>query len=216
MAACSVTAAFAQLEGKRFVSATAGIDFSRQNDDEYPASAQYGYNFSANLGKFKTATKASGWNLSTSLSGQKDVQYRWGDAESLQGITGVGAGLGYFWQHYKHFSDKFGIFGGPQVNVAYAYSKQLESNSNGYFERKKHTISPQFGISAGAYYALSERWWLTASLGFVDLIYLSYTRENAESLQTGETFSGNSFSYKLTPNLALPSVSLGLRYFFKN
>ena len=216
LTACSISVVFGQLEGKRFVSATAGINFSNVNQDNAPSSHNYGYDVMAGFGKFKTATRASGWNLNTSLSGQKSIQYRDGDTESLKGITGVGFGAGYFWQYYKHFSDKFGIFGGPHVNVQYSYSKLLENQSSDNLEHKRHHISPQFGFSAGAYYTLSDRWWLTASLGYANLLFVSYTVDNAKSLPKNATNKDRTFDYKLSPNLTLPSVSLGLRYFFKD
>ncbi|WP_353721597.1 hypothetical protein [Dyadobacter sp. 676] len=214
--ACSITVSFGQLEGRKFISASAGLNFSNDNQDDIPSSHNYGYDLNVNLGKFKTAGKASGWNISTSLKGEKNVQYRDGTSRSLEGITGFGVGIGYFWQYYKHFSDKFGIFGGPHVNVLYSYAKSLESQSTDILEHKNHQISPQFGLSAGAYYALNDRWWLTGSLGFIDLLYVSYTIDNGESLVYDGTNKNRTFNYKLSPNLALPSVSLGLRYFFKD
>jgi hypothetical protein len=214
--ACSITTTFGQFEGKKFVSASAGINFSGQEQDDVPSENNYGYNFDASFGKFKTNNKASGWNVSTSLTGGKDIQYRDGDTESLKGITGFGIGTGYFWQYYKHFSDKFGIFGGPHVNVLYSYAKLYENQSSDNLEHKQHQISPQFGLSAGAYYTLNNRWWLTASVGYIDLFYVSYMVDDAVSLSTGNKTKNTTFDYKISPNLTLPSVSLGLRYFFKD
>jgi len=214
--ACSITIGFAQLEGKKFVSATVGLNFNNNNQDDYPTATNYGYNIDASFGKFKTANKASGFNIGTSLYGQKATVYTDGTREKFEGITGFGVNTGYFWQRYKHFSDKFGIFGGPHVNVFYSYSKLLPNQSSDNLLHRQHHISPQFGVSAGAYYALNERWWLTASLGFVNLLYVSYTIDKGEPWRTGNTTKSKTFDYKLSPNLTLPSVSLGLRYFFKD
>ncbi|WP_342086994.1 hypothetical protein [Dyadobacter sp. OTU695] len=213
LVAISINATFAQYEGKRFVSATAGINFSNQNPSEFPSTNGYGYNFYAGFGKFRTANRASGWNLSSSLGGGKSIIYNNGKTDINSGLTGFGVGTGYFWQYYKHFNDKLGIFGGPNINALYDYGKSYGS-PNADSEQRSNNFSLQFGVSAGAYYALNESWWLTASLGFGNLI--STTASFAKTKSTTETTRNNTFDYKLSPTITVPSVGLGLRYFFKD
>lgn len=215
LVACSITAAFAQYEGKRFVSATAGINFSTDNPDRSASSNGYGYNLNASFGKFKTQNMARGWNLGTSLGGGKSAVYTNSNRERDSGIKQFGASAGYFWQYYKHFSDKFGVFGGPGIDVTYSYAKTYDT-SNGVTEQRAHTFTLPFSVSAGAYYTLNERWWLTGSLGFADLFSVGYTTSKSENLDTGFKSDYNTFNYKLSPTITLPSVSLGLRYFFRD
>lgn len=213
LVAVSVTAALGQYEGKRFVSATAEVNFANQNPSESHSTNGYGYNFNAGFGKFHTANKARGWNLSSSLGGGKNIIYNNGQADINSGLTGFGVGAGYFWQYYKHFNDKLGIFGGPNINALYNYGKTYGS-PNADSEQRSNSFSLQFGVSAGAYYALNERWWLTASLGFGNLV--STMAAFAKTKNTTETVRNNTFEYQLSPKITLPSVGLGLRYFFKD
>jgi hypothetical protein len=212
---CTITAAFAQYEGKRFVSANAGVSFSNNNPDEYPSTNGYGYNFDASFGKFKTSNMARGWSLSSSLSGAKNFSYYNGDTQIRDGLTGFGVGAGYFWQYYKHFNDKFGIFGGPNIGISYSYGKTYGS-PNADSEQRTNSFSLPFSVSGGAYYTLNERWWLTASLGFANLFSVGYTVAKTENQLSTDTFESKAFEYKFSPTIALPSVSLGLRYFFRN
>lgn len=211
---CSITATLAQYEGKRFISASAGISFSNQNPEQSSASNTYGYNFNAQLGKFKTQTMARGWNLGTSLGGGKNNFYVNGTA-SDRGITQFGANAGYFWQYYKHFNDKFGVFGGPNLDVSYNYTKTYET-SNGVSEKRTNTFSLPFGVSAGAYYTLSERWWLTGSLGFADLLSVGYSFGKTENIDRITNLKSSVFNYEFSPTITFPSVSLGIRYVFRN
>lgn len=212
LVAFTITATFAQYEGKRFVSATAGVNFSNQNPEDYPVTNSYGYDFNASFGKFRTSNMAHGWNLSTSLSGGKSFVNNNGDTKTRSGLTGFGAGVGYFWQYYKHFNDKFGIFGGPNIDVSYSYGKTYNSGS----EQLTNNFSLPLGVSAGAYYTLNERWWLTASLGFADLVSVSYSFSEIKGPNNVDAVKQNAFEYGFSPTITFPSVSLGIRYFFRN
>lgn len=211
LVAFTITATFAQYEGKRFVSATAGVNFSNQNPEDYPSTNGYGYNFNASLGKFRTSNMARGWNLSSSLSGGKSFVSNNGDTQTRTGLTGFGVGVGYFWQYYKHFN-KFGIFGGPNIDVLYSYGKAYNSGS----EQLTNSFSLPFGVSGGAYYTLNERWWLTASLGFADLVSVSYSFTEINGPNNVDAIKQNAFQYKFSPTITFPSVSLGIRYFFRD
>jgi hypothetical protein len=213
--ACSITGALAQYEGRRFVSASAGINFGTQKQDGYPSTNGYGYNFNAGFGKFKTQNMARGWSVGSVLAGGKSGIFRNGENETDSGISQFGANVGYFWQYYKHFNDKFGVFGGPNIGVAYNYTRGYDT-SNGVTETKNQTFTLPFSLSAGAYYTLNERWWITGSLGFSDLFMVGYTHIDVENLDLKTGSNSNVFTYKFTPSINFPSVSLGLRYFFKN
>jgi hypothetical protein len=71
--AISNSAVFAQMDGKRFISGSLSVGLGSTNPKENPSSNSYGYNIDIGLGKFKTNTRASGWNLSTSLAGRQEV-----------------------------------------------------------------------------------------------------------------------------------------------
>lgn len=214
LVAFTMTATFAQFEGKRFVSATAGVNFANHNPDSYPRTNNYGYNFNASFGKFQTSNMARGLNVSSFLSGGRSFVSNNGETQTREGITDFGVGVGYFWQYYKHFNDKFGIFGGPNIDVMYSYGKSYGTPSSGS-EQQGHSFSLPFGVSGGAYYTLNERWWLTASLGFANLVSVGYSFSEIESPNT-DLVKHNAFEYKFSPTITFPSVSLGIRYFFRD
>lgn len=212
----SISTAFGQLEGKRFISGSAGVGFNNRNPVNNRAEHSYSYNLNIGLGKFKTATKTGEWTIISSLGGGKnylDVPPR---SIVRKGIGSFAIGGGYSWNYYKHFSDKFGIYGGPGLTMRYAYVKQTDSQGENVYEQKSNEVTVAFQLAAGAYYALNERWWLTGSLGFSNPAFVSYVFGKAESL-TSDTESKNSgFHYQFSPAFNFPSVGLGLRYFFKD
>ena len=117
---------------------------------------------------------------------------------------------------YKHFSDKFGIFGGPGLNLVYGFGKSITNPGSAYYETKSNQISFNLEVGAGAYYVLNERWWLTGSLAFSNPLYLSYKFGKSEPFEPGPHIDNSGFEYKLSPDFNFPSVGLGLRYFFKD
>lgn len=213
---CPASAALAQLEGKRFISGGVSTSFSASNPETGKSTNNYNYGINLGLGKFKTATRAGEWSILSDLSGSKQNFAIPGDTITISRINAFGIGTGYRWSFYKHFNDKIGVFGGPGVSVRYAYSKQVQSNGEQLFDSKSNEIAASLGLSAGAYYVLNERWWLTASLAFSSPVYLSYSFGRTESRTTGEGYDGNGLKYQLSPTFNFPSVGLGLRYFFKD
>jgi opacity protein-like surface antigen len=218
--AISNGAVFAQMDGKRFISGSLSVGLGSTNPKENPSSNSYGYNIDIGLGKFKTNTRASGWNLSTSLAGGKRSVTATRAPLTVEGINGIGVGVGHFWQYYKHFNEKFGIYGGPQVNLNYNYGKATNVQSDGtvaeIYEVKQNSIALSLGLEAGAYYKLNERWWLLASLGFSQPFAAKYTLENTVKLPDSDQLTRHNFTYGFYPAINFPSVGLGLRYFFKD
>lgn len=212
----SVSAAFGQLEGKRFISGSAGVGFNNQNPDAGSASHGYSYDIHLGFGKFKTATKTGEWRIISSLGGGKGNYYISNEPVTLKGIHSFSLGTGYYWNFYKHFSDKFGIFGGPGLTLDYGFNKQVTNAGTVFYETKSNRVSFSFQIGAGAYYVLSERWWLTGSLGFSNPIYLAYNFGESSPFTPGPNSDNSGFEYKLNPSFNFPSVGLGLRYFFKD
>lgn len=212
--------AHAQLAGKRFISGSAGINFSNQNPSQATSSNNYGYNFNINLGKFKTDTRVSGWTLSNSLGGKKDKYYTYNNGGSISndrsGINNVGFGLGKFWHFYKHFNDKIGIFGGPTITLGYLHTKDFSTSGNGQtlMEKKTNKISVSFGLNAGLYYKLSEKWWLTGSLAFSDPFNVGYSFINSKSENQSYSGKAKQLTYAFSPVFTFPSVGLGLNYFY--
>jgi len=211
----SVSTAFGQLEGKRFISGNAGLGFYNQ-DSEPNKSNGYSYNVSIGLGKFKTNTKTGEWLIVSSLIGGKQNYDLPNESVDRSGISSFSLGTGYTWNFYKHFSDKFGVFGGPGLILDYSFGKSITSPGSVYYETKSNQISFNLQVGAGAYYVLSERWWLTGSLAFSNPVYLSYKFGNSTPFEPGAKIDNSGFEYKLTPTFNFPSVGLGLRYFFKD
>lgn len=212
--------AHAQLEGKRFISGSAGINFSNQNPSLATSSNNYGYNFNINLGKFKTDTRVSGWSLSNSLGGKKANYYTNNNGESIiidkSGINNVGFGLGKFWHFYKHFNDKLGIFGGPDINLGYLHAKEFSalSNSHELLETQTSKISLSFGLNAGLYYKLSEKWWVSGSLAFSNPFNVGYAFTKGEVGDQSHGRKTKELTYAFSPSFTFPSVGFGLRYFY--
>ena len=212
----SVSTAFGQLEGKRFISGNAGVGFSNQDSEYNRSSTGYSYNVSLGLGKFKTSTKTGEWLIVSSLIGGKQNYDLPNESVNWNGITSFSLGTGYAWNFYKHFSDKFGIFGGPGLSLVYSFGKSLTNPGSIYYETKSNQVSFNLQLGAGAYYVLSERWWLTGSLAFSNPVYLSYKFGKSKPFDPGPNVDNSGFEYKLAPDFTFPSVGLGLRYFFKD
>jgi hypothetical protein len=212
----SVSTAFAQLEGKRFISGSAGLGFNNRNPVNNRSEHGYSYNFNIGLGKFKTATKTGEWTILSSLGGGKNYLDIPTQSIIRKGIGSFAIGGGYTWNYYKHFSDKFGVFGGPGLTLRYAYSKITDSSGENIYEQKSNEVAVSFQLAAGAYYALNERWWLIGSLAFSNPATVSYVFGKAESLTSDAESKNSGFHYKFSPSLNFPSVGLGLRYFFKD
>ena len=213
----------AQFEGKQFVSGSAGLNFGNTNPSTAKATNGYGYNFNVDIGKFKTNTKAVGWRISSSLGGGKSIYNLYNNGSLTEyekdGIKSFSAGVGRFWQFYKQFNDKIGIFGGPNVDLSFSNSRQYETSSdaNFLFENKANTISISAGLSAGLYYRFSEKWWVNASLAFASPFSVGYSflHSNVESQNEGNLPNDSGqLNYSFSPTLTFPSVGFGLRYFY--
>ncbi|GGH38571.1 outer membrane beta-barrel protein [Dyadobacter endophyticus] len=214
---CVSGGAFAQYEGKRFLTGSLSLDFNNTNPDISKATHSYGYNVSTGIGRFKSNTRANVWNLSTSLrAGKGYLTDNSGETTTISGISSVGFGVGHAWQFYKHFNDKVGVFASLGPDLSYLYGKQRENNENYSWDVKSHAFSLSLGVSAGAYYRLDERWWLTASIGFAQPVAVQFTRRNTQERATGARSHSNQLNYGFSPSITLPSVGLGLRYFLKD
>ena len=207
------TAAMAQLEGRRFLSGGIGVNFTNNNPDLTEATNNYGGNVNIGVGKFTTQNKAVGWNLTGYLGGAKTLRYVNGQNESQSGISQYGIGVGRFWQFYKHFNEKIGIYAGPNVSANYNYRKERIDEQNDVNDKKTHETTLALGVGAGVYYRLSERWWLDASLGFATPFSLGYTKINNDFIGSNTSSTSNQFTYNLSPSFTFPSVRVGLRYF---
>lgn len=211
--------AHAQLEGKRFISGSAGINFNNQNPSSASSSNSYGYNFNINLGKFKTDTHVSGWSLSNSLGGNKARYYTYGNGGSIHdksGINNVGFGVGKFWHFYKHFNEKLGVFGGPDISLGYLNTKDFSTvnNNQKLVETQTNKISLSFGLSAGLYYKLSEKWWVSGSLAVSNPLHVSYAFVRSETEIQVHSDKSQQLTYAFSPSFTFPSVGFGLRYFY--
>lgn len=213
---CPATAALAQLEGKRFISGGVSTNFNATNPETGRSTNSYGYGINLGLGKFKTATRAGGWSIFSNMNGSKQNITGATDTVTISGINAFAIGTGYSWDFYKHFNDKFGVFGGPGVSLKYTYDRQTQGNGDNLYDYKNNEISTSLQLSAGVYYVLNDRWWLTASLAFSSPVYLGYTFGRSEHRGTGEGADSNGFKYQLAPSFTFPSVGIGLRYFFKD
>jgi len=210
----------AQLDGKQFLSGSAGINFNNSNPASLGATHNYSYNFDISLGKFKSETRAVGWRISNSLGGGKMVYniYNGSEVEQYErdGINRFGIGLGRFWHFYKQFNDKLGIYGGPEAGVSFlntkSYSNQNESRS--LMENRVQQIQLSLGLSAGFYYTFSEKWWVTASLAFANPVSVDYSFQRGRNVVTDENGKSNELTYRFSPVFNFPNVGLGLRYFY--
>lgn len=213
----ALTSAVAQLDGKRFISGSAGINFSNSNPDLAKASHFYGYDFNLGIGKFKSETRASGWNLSSTLSGNKSYfTGRNGELQVDDGISAFRIGAGHFWQYYKHFSSKFGIYAGPAIDGSYTRSNEITPQEDEIYDKISNSVSVTFAVNAGLYYQMSDRWWLTASLGFATPFTARYEFVDLVGQTSNSSYKSHGFIYQFSPAFTLPSVGLGLRYFLTN
>jgi hypothetical protein len=210
------TAALAQLDGKRFISGSASTNFFATNPETGKSTNSYAYGVNLGRGKFKTATRVGEWSIFSNMTGSKQNITGATDTITVSGINVFSIGTGYSWSFYKHFNDKFGVFGGPGVSVKYDFGKQTQGSGDNLYDYKSNEISASLQLSAGAYYILNDRWWLTASLAFSNPVYLAYTFGSSERRATGEGTDNTGLKYQLAPSFTFPSVGLGLRYFFKD
>lgn len=211
--------AHAQYTGKRFLTGTAGINFNNSNPANVKATAGYGYNFGFQIGKFHSENRASGWSLSSNMTGGNSVYEVYNgtgyNRYEKKGVDNVEFSVGRFWQYYKHFSDKFGIYAGPDVSLSYGHSHKYEFQGQDLQDRHNNTIRAALGLGVGIYYNFSERWWIQGSLAFSRPVYAEYSFGNARSLELGTRSESNTLSYSVTPSFNFPNVGLGLRYFLK-
>lgn len=212
---CTAGYIHAQFAGKKFISGAAGVNFFNHNPDLMTSTNGYNYNINVQVGKFTSETRASGWNLNHSLMGGKSYMPNAAIIETYKGINNIGFGVGRFWEYYKHFNNKLGVFAGPNVGLNYFYSKGPNSEYNLPNITRGHTLELSVGLRAGIYYQLSEKWWITASLGFSNPLSVSYSAFESTPLGTDESSVKNTFNYKFMPVITFPSVGLGFRYFLK-
>ncbi|GGC00724.1 hypothetical protein [Dyadobacter sediminis] len=212
---CTAGYIHAQFAGRKFISGAASVNFFNHNPDLTTSTNGYNYNINIHAGKFKSETRASGWNLSHSLIGGKSYMPNSEVMKTYKGINNLGFGIGRFWQYYKHFNNKLGVFAGPNIDLGYTFTKGPSPEYNTPNTTRGHTIALSAGLSAGMYYQLSEKWWITASLGFSNPVFVSYSAFESTQLRTDETILRNGFNYKLTPAISFPFVGLGFRYFLK-
>jgi hypothetical protein len=215
---CSMSVVQAQYAGQRFLSGSAAINFdSFDNAPDNNSSNRYGYDFDLSFGKFKTDTRASGWRLSSNLAGGKAdrvlIVNGVPTTEEVKGVDRIGFGVGHFWQFYKHFNEHVGIFGGPSADLNFSNAKTYDGSSD-LIETKANTFGVSLGLTAGAYYKLSEKWWLTASVGFANPVSVGYTFKNNEVIRTSQKTKESVLSYQISPSITFPSVGLGVRYFY--
>lgn len=210
----------AQLEGKRYISGSAGINFSNNNPVNTSASNSFGYNFNLGLGKFRTDTRVSGWMLSNSIGGNSARYFISGAGGQQEfdksGIKNVAVGVGKFWHFYKHFTDKLGVFGGPEINLGYVNTRDFSLVNNGQelMETKTDKIMLSLGLSAGLYYKFSEKWWVTGSLAFSNPLHVDYSIIKAKTENQDYKDKAGQLTYALSPSFTFPSVGFGLRYFY--
>lgn len=222
--ALTILQASAQYAGRAFITGKASVAFSSTSFLQNESNASTGgLDFEISKGKFLTDQKATGFRLNGGMSFYNYKNYWTGqkvDDDRARGIPGFSLGAGKFWQFYKHFGEQWGIYGEPSVNVGYTYSKQFENpGSDPYVRTKSSVYRVGLSLAAGAYYKLSERWWLNASIGFSNPVNLSFKHNEQANFSAGEEVSGgtkeNVFSYGLIPSLTLPAVGLGLTYFIR-
>ncbi len=210
---------FAQLEGQKFISGTASVNFNNTDPDLQESSNNYGYNFNIGLGNFKTNTRASGWNLSTSLAGSKQNFLTNVNGNPINreknGINGFGVGVGHFWQFYKHFNEKVGIYAGPEINARYDNSKTYQTSRDGSAleENKINTLLLSAGLSAGLYYKLSQKWWITGNIALSDFVGVDYSYLKSGVESSDNTSRQKTFNYQFSPSFRFPVVGFGVRRF---
>lgn len=211
---------FGQISGKQFISGSAGLNFYNAKMQPGTAPNGYGYQFDILLGTFKTETKATGWELSSTVGGGKNVYtiYPNGDARDFakSGINHLEFGFGRFWQFYKHFNAKTGVFAGPDVNLSYQHGETYSTSSNGLSLLRDRTdkIRVSAGLRAGLYYQFSAKWWLTASLAFSTPVSVDYSFVTNDNVTSGDQNKNQQINYLFSPEFSFPSVGFGLRYFY--
>ena len=215
----SFGAGLAQFAGKRFVSGSATINFNNTKPKSGNTTNAYNYQFDVSLGKFQTDTKASGWWLTNSLGGTKTIYttYQNGGIQNNEkkGVNSLTFGVGRFWQFYKHFNDKTGVYAGPDVNLSYQHGNtySVSGDSRYLIQNKNDKIGLSAGLSAGFYYRFSEKWWVTASLAFSSPVSVDYNFLSTENALGTERYKNRQLTYRFSPTFSFPSVGFGLRYF---
>jgi hypothetical protein len=210
---------FSQLQGRTFISGSAGIGFNQVN----PANAKnfhgYSYQFDALIGKFKTENRAAGWRLSNRLEGSKRTYSLYQHIEvrdfEKSGVTDVGFGIGRVWQFYKHFNEKVGMYAGPEISLGYTHGNRYSVMHDRQGLERSQTAKFSFyaGLHAGIYYKLSEKWWVLGSLEFSEPFFVDYTVQK-NSLDVGsENNKTSEVRYRFTPVFSVPAMGFGLRYF---
>ncbi len=222
--ALAIVQASAQYAGREFIRGNASVTFSSTSFQRNDSNASNGgLSIGLSKGKFLTDQKVTGFSLNGSLSFYSYKNFWTGqkvDDDRARGIQNFSVGGGKFWQFYKHFGEQWGIYGEPSVNVGYTYSKYFQNPSiDPYVRTKSNVYRVGLSLAAGAYYKLSQKWWLNASIGFSNPLNFSFAHSKREDFSSGNQVSdgtrGNVFSYELIPSLTLPSVSLGLTYFIR-
>lgn len=221
----AVNKASAQYEGREFIRGAGHLNFSNHKNSTVETSVSSGnLDISLSKGRFVTGNKATGFSLhgGIGLSHMNDEAaslFPWRD--KANGISGFTAGVGKFWQFYKHINENWGIYGEPSVGFDFSFSRAFSQEvSDAYLRQEKYQYALALNLRAGAYYKLSEKWWLNASLGFSNPVSLSLeNRKNniltAVDHRLNSTIKTNTINYQLTPALTLPSVGLGLTYFIR-
>ncbi len=223
--ALTIVQAEAQYAGREFIKGNASVSFSsttfQRNDSN---SSSGGFTVGLSKGKFLTDQKATGFSLEGGLNFYSYKNFWTGQPitdKEATGIQGFSAGAGKFWQFYKHFGEQWGIYGEPSVNIGYAYSRYFENpGSENYVRVKNNKYRVGVSLAAGAYYRLSPKWWLNASIGFSNPLNLSFEHGRRDDFRAGNQVPGsgaknNVFTYEFIPVMVLPSVGLGVTYFIR-
>lgn len=214
---------FSQVVGKKFINGSFNLLAAndRLKNLDWNNNA-LGLGADIALGTFHTEEHVSGWLVGASISARsdswsKDV-YPWGDQGN--GIGHFSFNGGKFWQFYRHITSHWGLYGQHDVRFDFSNTKQFQNETVAEYSR---SISQEyrigFNLSAGTYYRLSDKWWFTASLAMSSPLYLGMTHKKSDyynsSGEISHTSKNNTLTYQLAPTLRLPSVNLGITYFFK-
>lgn len=219
---------FGQYAGRKFISGDAGIYFSSFKDDDTDVGlTRGGVSLAASLGRFTADNKAKGFLVKGGVGFDRylpDTPSNTFEDSRRNGINDYSFGTGMFWNYYKHFSSRIGIYGGPAVSLGYVYEQRYMVEFGGdLVRRRNNTVNASLSLTGGAYYQFSPKWWLTISLAYSDPVTGSFTHgRNTGYDASSEGFvkrssdrRDNIFAYRFTPQLYLPSVGVGLTYFLK-
>ena len=216
---CTTKILFAQFEGRKFLSGSASVNLMNSKPENGNVTSSYGYNLDMSMGTFKTNTRSAGWRLSNSIVGGKQTFSYYNGNETVYydntGIRNAGAGIGRFWQFYKHFNNKTGIFAGPGVDLRFSHGSSYTTATDyrTLYNGKENMISLSAGLSAGIYYHFSEKWWVTASLAFATPVSVDYSFLSNDNITENTNYKQQLLNYRFSPDFTFPSVGFGLRYF---